>query len=613
MRATGNDARARLARVSVVLALSLSYLSYVFGIFHERFWTAGLGDWLDPYFINYLLEHWFQALVTFSDPSSPPMFYPAEKTLGYSHGLILYAPFYVPVRLLFHPFQAYSITLFIVIEIGIVCLYVIFRRFLQLSFIESLLLTTFFFTSANVINGSIGVWSQRASVFLVPPIVLVALISSDLPPGRTRLATAALAGFLATLLFPHDFYSGFFAFFFAALFVAAWVLVEGRVSVVRPLFQFQRFRPSEKAALIAAAVTAAWTFYLWRTGGVRIQIAGMRIRSQDWHRPAVGWLACVIAFVWLRGPSRLASDLKATVDKSRSALSPWMSALALGGLAGMAVFFWIYLPSYREHPSFPVQDLVNQIRVRAWSGWSHALRDLNAYDTTRSFKLVALAGILACLPRIGIDRKTRWYVLAAVVASAIVFLMPVRVDGVSIWLSFFRYVPGFSVIRDPTRIIYLYELAFILAAGLCLTRFRHRPAYRALICLLFAYFLVIDHRVARLDYDRPAAVFHRWVEAPIQIDPACQSFYIKGASADYMSRSSNKWALYAGDSMFIALQYRLPTLNGYSAWWPQGWELMNPQEPTYPERVRDWIRTNNLRDVCELDIEARTMRLASVN
>jgi hypothetical protein len=105
----------RVLRASVVLALSLSYLSYVFGIFRETFWTTGLGDWIDPYFINYLLEHWYHAVSTFSDPFSPPMFYPAQKTIGYSHSLILYAPFYVPLRFFFHPFQAYSLSLLILI------------------------------------------------------------------------------------------------------------------------------------------------------------------------------------------------------------------------------------------------------------------------------------------------------------------------------------------------------------------------------------------------------------------------------------------------------------------------------------------------------------------
>jgi hypothetical protein len=597
----------------VVLGVSLSYLFYVFDVFREAFWTAGLGDWLDPYFINFLLEHWYYALSTFSDPFSPPMFYPAQKTLGYSHGLILYAPFYVPVRLFFHPFQAYSLTLFIVIETGIVCLYVIFRRFLQLSFAESLLLTAFFFTSPNVINGTIGVWSQRASVFLLAPIILIALASYYRPPGRARFVTAIISGFLATLLFPHDFYSGFFAFFFAGLYLAAFLLVERRISVVRPVLRLHRLRVAEKTALIATVVAATWTLYLWSTGGVRMRIAGIRIASQDWRRPALLSLVCVIALVWLRGAARIGADLRAAFHRSRAAADSWALPLALGGVAGVVVFLWGYLAAYIEHPRFPEQDLLSQIRVRAWPGWIGAFQGLNPYDTTRSFKLVAIAAILACIPQLGLDRKTRWYVGWAVAASAVVFLMPVRIDGFSLWLSFLRYIPGFSVIRDPTRIIFLYELAFILAAGLFLTRFRQRFAYRAGICLLFAYFLAADHRVDKLGYARPVDVFHRWVEAPIQIAPACRAFYIKGASPAYMSRSSNKWALYAGDSMFIALKHGLPTLNGYSAWGPQGWELTNPQESTYPQRVRDWMQKNHLTNVCELDIEARTMRIASMN
>jgi hypothetical protein len=29
----------------------------VFQFRDEQFWRNGIGDWLDPYFINYLLEH----------------------------------------------------------------------------------------------------------------------------------------------------------------------------------------------------------------------------------------------------------------------------------------------------------------------------------------------------------------------------------------------------------------------------------------------------------------------------------------------------------------------------------------------------------------------------
>ena len=61
------------------------------------------------------------------------------------------------------------------------------------------------------------------------------------------------------------------------------------------------------------------------------------------------------------------------------------------------------------------------------------------------------------------------------------------------------------------------------------------------------------------------------------------------------------------DSAFIALKYSIPTLNGYSAWTPTGWHLANPQESDYLTRVNQWIAGHNLRDVCQLDIDARTM------
>ena len=56
------------------------------------------------------------------------MFFPVPRTLGYSHGLVLFAPFYLAARLFFHPFQADTIGLLLVIETGIICLYAFFRK-----------------------------------------------------------------------------------------------------------------------------------------------------------------------------------------------------------------------------------------------------------------------------------------------------------------------------------------------------------------------------------------------------------------------------------------------------------------------------------------------------
>lgn len=605
---------ARIGRASIVLVMSLSYLSYVFDIFHDTFWKAGLGDWIDPYFINYLLEHWYHSVSSFSDPFSPPMFYPAQKTLGYSHSLILYAPFYVPIRLFFHPFQAYSLSLLLVIETGIVCLYVIFRKYFDLSFVESLLLTVFFLTSQNVINGTVGVWSQRASVFLIPPILLVMLKSLHERPGRRRLVLAGVAGLLTILLFPHDFYTAQFAFFFAALFLVATAVIDWRILRFTPRRAYWNdLRVIEQAALLLAAVAALWTAFVWISGGVRILVAGVKIASQDWRRPALLMLACGAAFISLRGVQRIKADLRTAFGMELKAPGLWIRAFVAGALLGVVVFLWIYLSAYLEHPRFPEQDLLNQIRVRSssqWSGPVAALRDLGVYDTFRSFKLVFIVGLLVWVPRFKVDRKTRAYTVWAMVVTALVFVVPLSIDGFSIWLAFFRKVPGFSVIRDPTRIIFLYELAFILAAGLFLTRLSHRRDYRIAVCVLFVFFMMTDSHADVLGYDRPLQVYKRWVESPIDIDPGCRSFFIKAASADYKSRSENMWALSNIDAMFMSLNHGLPTLNGYSAWAPEGWNLMNPPEPGYEERARAWAADHQLAGVCTLDVDSRTMRPA---
>src|SRR4051812_20260274 len=110
----------KLVQSFVFAALSFTYLAHVLHFFSRTFWTRGLGDWIDPYFINALLEHWHRSLWRLSSPASPPMFFPIHGTLGYSHGLVLFAPFYEIARLLFHPFTAYNLTFLLVVECGIV-------------------------------------------------------------------------------------------------------------------------------------------------------------------------------------------------------------------------------------------------------------------------------------------------------------------------------------------------------------------------------------------------------------------------------------------------------------------------------------------------------------
>jgi hypothetical protein len=600
----------RWLETAIVLAVSLSYFAYVFQIPRGEFWRAGLGDWLDPYFINALLEHWYRALATMADPSSPPMFYPATKTLGYSHGLILYAPFYIPLRLFFHPFHANNLTILLVVELGSVCLFLLLRRWFALTFPESLALSAFFFTSQNVINIATAEWAQRASVFLLPPIALVGMASSGMRDGLMSRALAFLSGFLGLLLFTQDFYTGQFALFFAVVAALAGALDRWRVGMARVVGFWMAGPPAAATVGALAALALAWTFYVVGFGGGAIALGGIRITSHDWRRPFV--LGCVLSgvFVWLRGWRRTVPDVRLP-----SLPTPWVRSLALGAMAGCAVFLWIYLPSYLEHPQFPPDHLMHAFRVLDPSRWRRtgdALRDLHVYDTLRGFQLVLAAAILAWVPWFSVDRRTRLVCLASAAISILVWLIPYQYGGFSVWEAIFQGLPGFGPIRDPKRIIQVYELAVVLAIAWVWTRVPAGSLYRVLTSLVVLVLLVTDFNPFIFGFRRPVAVFDRWVGRPLTIVGECRSFYVKGASAAYMSRSDNMWGLYNIDSLFVSLKYSVPTLNGYSAWVPEGWDLGNPQEEVYMSRVKAWVERHQLTGVCELDLDAHTMKPADL-
>jgi hypothetical protein len=590
-------------RATIVLVASLAYLAHIFQVFHERFWTSGMGDWMDPYFINALLEHWHHSLWTLSDPASPPMYFPARQTLGYSHGLVLYTPFYLPLRLFLHPFHAYTVALFAVLETGILCLYVLFRRFLNLSFVEALLMTAFFCTSQNVAGQATGVWSQRASVFLIPPILLIFLASRRRRGSRPGVLLAWLSGFLATLLFTQDFYTAQLGLLFVLLAVTI-VLIESRRRIAEGIGAFwnSAFR-GERLAVGGAVLLAIWSLYVVVSGGVAVRVLGIAIRSHDWRRPAVLALVCGAAFLWLRGAARVKSDLRVP--------SPWLLALGTGAVMGGAIFLWIHLAAYTEHRGFPEEHLWNALAHRDPARVSNPLafaKDLSAYDTARAFVLVFTVAILAWCPWFPIRTSTRLYSLGFLLVSVLVLLMPVRFNDFSIWRTLLEPLPGFGVIRDPKRIIHLYELSTVIAIGALLTTVPRPSLFRLLIGVVTFALLVIAPNRQVFEYARPIDVYDRWVAAPIEIDRSCRAFFITPASEEYSARSEHRWTLYSIDALFVSLRHSVPTLNGYSAWSPEGWGLFDPEEAVYAERARQWVDRHALNNVCELDVDARTMK-----
>jgi hypothetical protein len=586
-----------LTRVVVLLALSMAYFAYVFRIPSGEWLRMGLGDWIDPYFINSVLEDWHYSLAHLTSPASPPVFFPVRGTLGYSHSLVLYAPFYVIARLWLHPFTAHTVTLFAVIELGTLCLYVVFRSFAGLGFAEALVFTAVFATSGNVISGGTGVWSQRASIFLVPPILLLGLWSAGCLRGRRRAVGLACSGFLAATLLTQDIYTGLLTALVVALLIVGarlifqWPRVGIRLVIWRrsaaPVSLARRRALWACVMVIAIALVWAWAHEYNNLLGIPLDI-----RHRHPGRALAVAVIAAVAVELLRG------GVHERVTLTDSAVAADLAALAAGALAGFVVFVWMYAGAYSQHHRFPAEELLEHLTPIA----------LVPFDTGRSLVMVFVLAAAAWLPWLRLPRQVRLFSLWFVLATLVILVLPVRIGRFALWTYISNAVPGFAAIRDPRRLQFPFELAAALATGLLAAQMPRDSWSRRAVLIFVVVVVVVKWNGERFDYERPREIFRQFVEAPIAIDASCRSFFVTGAeSAAYRSRSPNTWALYANDAAFIARRYALPTLNGYSAWTPPDWHLFNPEAPDYPAAVADWISLHRLEHVCALDIERRTM------
>ena len=121
--------------------------------------------------------------------------------------------------------------------------------------------------------------------------------------------------------------------------------------------------------------------------------------------------------------------------------------------------------------------------------------------------------------------------------SLIVLAIPFRIADRSIWTIFYAPLPGFSAIRDPKRVIEVYELAAVLVTALLLTKAPPTSAGLRLAIVALTLRAARDRLESShngwISTTSSVTTYRRWVEAPINPDPSCRSFFIKGASEMY--------------------------------------------------------------------------------
>ena len=143
-----------------------------------------------------------------------------------------------------------------------------------LGLIEAVALSALFVTSSNVINGGTSIWSQTASVFLVPPILVILEASIRRANGPLTISLAWLSGLFGGLLLAQDYYTGAFA----ALLLLLLVGLPGLMSQALKDFRqgLARAMTSAYRSFVVTEAPNRHPSYLWvLVAGVAILIAAV--------------------------------------------------------------------------------------------------------------------------------------------------------------------------------------------------------------------------------------------------------------------------------------------------------------------------------------------------
>lgn len=480
----------------------------------------------------YLMEHWFQAFSGKAAAFSPASFHPQPCTLGYSYTFFFQGLTHSLTRLFTDDAHLAAQTALMASSlIGCVGFVVLFRS-VRLHYPVALAFSvaaTFLQPLATYLHG----WMFFA-YYLYPRAAVWILATYRANAGSKRLAAAAATGAILGTLFFSNWYFGFFL-----------LLGLGVVSAILfGLSLHERLKsraPRDKEH--GATDRPAWTAVL---------IGAFT-------------LLFLLPFFALYLPVNAARDGAGSFHDLRDFLPDWQSFLTYRGN-------WLY---------------------------GNLAAALGASLKVKSEELIfaATAGLMASFPlgvlllrrTGGLEPETRRVLFAlGVVLLLIPVLFLVRWDGAPLWQFVWRWAPGAKAIRAPFRVMFLENFLLFLGLAVLLgALLGPRPSRLALFgATALTAFLVLEQvnldSTHGLSRRRQAARFNDPVLIP---PPECAAFYLVDPSA----KNDPERSAAQVEAMLISQGRDVPTLNGYSANAPSGWNLRRLDAPWAVRAADVWM------------------------
>ena len=183
--------------------------------------------------------------------------------------------------------------------------------------------------------------------------------------------------------------------------------------------------------------------------------------------------------------------------------------------------------------------------------------------------------------------------------AALVILCFVQMDyfGVRPWRAIWAAVPGAKAVRYTFRSQLVANLFVALVVARVLAALAAARVWTWLLCGV----LIVE----QINLAWPAVMSRSaalaWIDAVPPPPAGCRIFYVT-PQAGPPDRTGPQ---HQDDAMLLAQIRGIPTVNGYSSWFPDGWALDEPASPDYAAAVRDWADRNGIADgLCGLEPRA---------
>jgi hypothetical protein len=509
------------------------------------------GDRGDTRFVLFVHEHVFQALLGHSDFLSPPYFYDVTRTLGFSDALLLNQIIYAPIRGLgADPYLALLLTIMTLSIAGYGFLYGLLRRFGRVPVIIGVF-ASFTFTFANnlFVNAN---HLQLFAIYYIPAVAYLSILAiTEIHKQKTiSLIAAGIAGLLYGLLLATEFYIAWFFGISIIIFSLTFIGVSWRAA---------------RAWFVADPIRVGMLGFVFVDGFVFGLIP----------------FTSIYAPVYLGGSRNFNEYLET---------APTFTDIANVGLN----FVW--------------GDLFEKI---GFLSHEQILSAERRFAITPALQLLLLLSLLAALrPQQWALRDRNGLKRASIIAGATVyfalFLFTIKISEHSIFLIFFKLVPGGGAIRAGYRAMLVANFFVVISVAIAITSMsslllrQSAAVQKVKLARASIVALMVLAVVEQLNLTQRSLVSRTFERAHLAnisaAPPQCRCFYI----ADEPTQRAHELQL---DAMLIAQKIGVPTINGYSGVFPTKWGLYDTTAANYEHNAWLWAVSHGIDvGLCRLDL-----------